>query len=334
MIPPGGSDVSRQDGIADGRVPASARPLVCMFPGQGSQRSAIGRALLEEYPEARACFDEAEQLVSAPLRWLACEATDRELVASPFLQVMIATMSCACWSIVKDAGLPVAAVCGHSLGEYTALVVAGTLPFNVMVRVVACRARIMNAVAARRPGCMLGVVGVPLQTVREVLATCASGASVILAVANAPRYGVVAGPPTAVQSVAAKLRELGATSTELLPTAGAWHHPGMTDALDEFRRILDTVDLCAPAIPFYSSVSGGREYEVAIIRQQLIEQLTAEVLWMRVILSISTDLPNAEYLEVGPGRVLQGLLYANGLRAYWRPPSDDARMRRLLQICR
>jgi [acyl-carrier-protein] S-malonyltransferase len=202
---------------------------------------------------------------------------------------------------------PPGAVVGHSLGEYAALVEAGTLDHETALHLVNVRGRAMAQAGAERPGAMVAVVGLAQDVVAE---TCRALDDVWVANVNSPTQTVVSGTLTAVELAAARLDEAGARLVARLPIEIACHTPLMAPAAERLRAALDDVELRPPALPFYSAVTARPEQDPAGIARTLVEGVTQPVLFSATVRRMRADGIDG-FVEVGPGTVLRGLLRAN-----------------------
>lgn len=276
-----------------------------LFPGQGSQFPGMGRDLAACGADARALVDTAEAVTGLPVHDLMHHA-DAARIADPHTaQVLVFVWSTVALHELRGRGRHPAAVAGHSLGEYTALVACGALDWADALALVSARGRAMAAAAARRPGAMGAVVGLPAVTVRQ-LCTDASGGDEIAVVANlnSARQSVVSGTADAVTAVLAAATAAGALRAKRLPVGGAYHSPLMRPAEEALAPLLRATTLRTPRVPMVSSMTGAPVTDVAAYADALTRQITSPVQWFATATALAGE---TDFVEVGPGRVLAGL---------------------------
>jgi [acyl-carrier-protein] S-malonyltransferase len=282
--------------------------LLC--PGQGSQLVGMGRDLSGAYPEARDAFAEADEALGFSLSRLCWEGPADELKQTSNAQPAILVHSVAVWRVLEARRpLGVAVAAGHSLGEFSAYVAAGSLGFADAVRTVRRRGELMFRAGQARPGTMAAVVGLE-DAAAEELCREASGAGegiVVAANYNAPGQVVISGDEAAVRRAAELGREAGARRVLPLNVSGAFHSPLMAVAQQGLREQLDAVSLRDPAFPVVSNASARPVTDGDEARRLLVEQLTSPVRWVASTLAMLGQ-GTREFVEVGPGNVLGGLL--------------------------
>ena len=289
-------------------MPPLGHGSVFLFPGQGSQHPGMGRDLQVCRPSARAMVKQAGERVDAPIsEWL--ERADAATLADPEVaQLTIFVMSLVYGEELKLAGRTPVAVAGHSLGEYSALVAAGCLDWRVALDLVAVRGRSMAAAARARPGAMGAIIGLPIKT---VIALCADqtgpGRPVVVANVNSARQAVISGAPDPVAAVLDQARSRGALRARGLPVGGAYHTGLMDSAEKELAPLIAGAPLRTPRLPLISSINGHLVTDVEVYRRLLLTQITQPVRWFDALLTLQR-LGAADYVEVGPGRVLSGLV--------------------------
>jgi [acyl-carrier-protein] S-malonyltransferase len=272
------------------------------FPGQGSQRARMGAGL----PPFAALAEQARQALGLDLARLCAVEPQPSWRAEELQQALFVTTRAA--AAVAQARLPRPdAVVGHSLGEYAALVEAGVLDHDTALRLVDVRGRAMARAGAARPGGMAAVVGLAGDTVAQV---CATLGEVWVANVNSPTQTVVSGALDAVEAASARLEAAGARMVVRLPIAVACHTPLMAPAAERLRAALDRLVLQPPRIPFYATVDGLRKQHPEEIAQALVDGVTRPVLFTETVARMRADGVD-RFVEVGPGRVLRGLLREN-----------------------
>lgn len=281
-----------------------------LFPGQGAQFPGMGRDWAEAHPAARAVFEEADRVLGFSLSTLVwgedADVVNRTDVAQPG----ILTTSAAILAVLKERGLEprqASLTAGLSLGEYTALVCAGSLSFPDALRLVRLRGEAMQAASEATPSSMTSLMGADLATAEALAAVGAEHGICSVANLNAPGQVVLSGELAALEAVEAAARAHGIKRAVRLAVAGGFHSECMRPAAVRLGEALAEVDLTAPAIPFVSNVTGEPLQEPDAIKDALARQVCAPVLWersMRHALGQGID----RFLEPGPGSVLAGLM--------------------------
>ncbi|MGL4419300.1 MAG: ACP S-malonyltransferase [Gemmataceae bacterium] len=281
-----------------------------LFPGQGAQ--TVGMAVgLTEHPAVRALFDQAAQILGYDLLQVCAEGPAEKLNRTDISQPAIFTASLAALEHLKltepELLGKVTATAGLSLGEYTALVFAGALSFEDGLKVVKARGEAMQNAALATPSGMVSLLGGELPAVHELVDECRG--SDVLQVANllCPGNTVVSGSIAAIERLEKTASERGSFKTIRLAVAGAFHTPIMHPADEQLAAALNTITLHPPRIPIYSNVDAQAHTDPAIIRQRLVRQVVAPVLWeesMRNVMASGIE----SFIEIGPGRVLAGLM--------------------------
>lgn len=281
--------------------------LGLLFPGQGSQQVGMGRELAQAFPEARRTFEEADDVLGLGLSRIAWEGPDDELVLTKNAQPAILAHSVAVLRVLGDRLPPAAMAAGHSLGEFSAHVAAGTLDFADALRAVRTRGELMFEAGEARPGTMAAVLGMDDEDVGDVCARVpADVGRCVPANFNSPGQVVVSGDTDGVRRGMELAREAGARRVVELEVSGAFHSPLMEPAEEGLRRALESLNFRDPEFPVISNVTaepveGGEE-----ARDLLVRQLTSPVRWSASIRRM-TDGGVERFVELGPGRVLCGL---------------------------
>jgi [acyl-carrier-protein] S-malonyltransferase len=281
-----------------------------MCPGQGAQRVGMGRDLAERYPAARETFGAIDDALGVALSRIMWEGPESELTLTHNTQPAILAHSAAVWAVVRDrlqGGVRAAA--GHSLGEYSAHVAAGTLGPTAAARLVRRRGELMYAAGQQRPGAMAAVLGLATE---QVDAACndasASDGVAVAANLNAPDQTVISGDPVAVTRAGEACRARGAKRVLPLKVSGAFHSPLMAPAVDGLHDALGDVDFGDPAFPVVANASGETVRTGLDAKRLLLDQLTAPVRWVACMRAAAGLAPGATFVELGPGGVLAGLL--------------------------
>lgn len=273
-----------------------------VFPGQGAQFSGMGRDLYEQSAEAKAMFEKANEILGFRITDIMFEGSADELKQTKVTQPAVFLHSVV---LAKVLGVEPTAVAGHSLGEFSALVVAGALSFEEGLRLVAKRAEAMQRACEVEQGTMAAVINLPDATIEQV---CASVDGVVVAANyNCPGQLVISGAVDAVNEACVKLKEAGARRALVLPVGGAFHSPLMEPARKELEAAIEAAEFRTPICPIYQNVDACPHTEPAEIKANLIAQLTAPVRWTQLVQNMVAD-GILDFGELGPGTVLQGLI--------------------------
>ena len=282
-----------------------------LFPGQGSQYVGMGEDLYRDYRAARHMFDQANDILGFDLAKLCFQGPQQELDLTQNAQLAVLTVSVACLEALKfqisDFRFPVEAVAGHSLGEYTALVAAGSLGFASALRLVRKRGQFMKEASAENPGGMMAIIGLSLEQVEKVCEVSQSQGVIQIANLNCPGQIVISGDEKALERAGEKAKEVGARKVVNLAVNGPFHSSLMKGAAEKLAGEIETIEVRFPEIPFLSNVKGDFLHEPSRIGEALVKQVDSPVRWedsMRRIL----DKGIRYFLEIGPGKVLTGLL--------------------------
>jgi [acyl-carrier-protein] S-malonyltransferase len=282
-------------------------PTALLFPGQGSQRVGMGERLAADHPRARATMAEADDALGFPLTRLCFAGPESELTRTEHCQPAILTVSVALWrALGAESGLRPRWLAGHSLGEYTALVVSGALAFADAVRLVRLRGRLMQSAVAEGEGSMAAIVGLDDTDVAELCAAAAEGEVVAPANYNGAGQVVIAGHRAAVARAVEAARGAGARTIPLAVSA-PFHCALMAPVAAELAVALRALDVVTPAIPIVANVDAAPYQEAARVRDLLVAQVTAPVRWAESMQRLR-ELGCGRAIEVGPGQVLAKIL--------------------------
>lgn len=278
-----------------------------VFPGQGSQFSGMGKNLYEQNETAKALFEKANEIVGFRISDIMFEGTDEQLkqtnVTQPavFIHSVIAYLTMP--AVTPDM------VAGHSLGEFSALVANKTLSFENALRLVSIRAKAMQAACEKQPSTMAAVLALADEKVEEVCAQVQTetGEIVVAANYNCPGQLVISGSLKGIEIACEKMKEAGAKRALVLPVGGAFHSPLMQPAKEELAAAIEATIFNAPICPVYQNVVAAAVSNPDQIKQNLIAQLTGAVKWTQTVQAMVAD-GATEFTEVGPGKVLQGLV--------------------------
>ncbi|MBS1912407.1 MAG: ACP S-malonyltransferase [Bacteroidetes bacterium] len=277
-----------------------------VFPGQGSQFVGMGREAYIENNIVRDIFDRANDVLGYELTGIMFEGPDDELRQTENAQPAIFVHSYALFQLLSSPKPTMAA--GHSLGEYTALTVANAFTFDEALRLVQIRAGAMQEAGRQARGTMAAVIGLDDETIGRIcLQVCEEVGVVQSANFNSPGQVVVSGTPDAVAEAMRRAKEAGARMVKQLNVSGAFHSPLMEPARQKLAEALGDAPIRDADFPVYVNVSGEPVTAADAIRESLLKQLTAPVQWTRTIERMAAD-GASEFIEVGPGNVLQGLV--------------------------
>jgi [acyl-carrier-protein] S-malonyltransferase len=283
--------------------------IAFLFPGQGSQAVGMGRELSERFPIAAQTFAEADEALGFPLSKLIFEGPEEDLRLTENTQPAILTASVAAWRVLAQQGVAPALAAGHSLGEWSAHVAAGTLAFADAVRAVKARGRAMQLAVPAGQGAMAAVLALDAAQVAEACreAEAETGLTVAAANLNSPGQTVISGALAAVEKASALAKARGARRAVMLPVSAPFHCALMQPAQDEVARVLSSLSLADPRIPVAANVTGGLVSTAEAARDALTRQVTGTVRWVDCVQSLVAA--GAEiFVEVGPGKVLCGLM--------------------------
>jgi [acyl-carrier-protein] S-malonyltransferase len=291
-------------------VPSGSDPgrpsTAWLFPGQGAQAVGMGRDLADRYPAARAVFEAADTALGFALSDLCFNGPEDDLRQTINAQPAILTASIAALRAAESAGKvagPPAAVAGHSLGEYSALVAAGALSLEWAVRLVRERGRLMHEAGTQTPSGMAAVLNADDALIEEV---CAE-AGVDVANLNAPGQTVISGAREPLDAAVARLKERGVRRIVALKVSGAFHSRVMSPAAFGLLRALEEVPIGDAAVPVFANVTAAPIQSATEIRRELIDQLCRPVRWQAIVEGMAAQ-GIGRYLEFGPGTVLSGLV--------------------------
>jgi len=283
--------------------------IAFLFPGQGSQAVGMGRELAERFAVAAQTFAEADAALGFPLSRLCFEGPEEDLRLTENTQPAIMTVSVAAARVLAEHGVAHALAAGHSLGEWSAHVVAGTFSFADAVRAVKARGRAMQQAVPAGHGAMAAVLALDSSLVSDACAEAAieTGLTIQAANLNSPSQTVISGTTAAVEKAAALCKAKGARRTVMLPVSAPFHCALMQPAQEEVARVLATIEMHDPRIPVAANVTGGLVTTADAARDALIRQVTGAVRWVDCVQSLKAAGADL-FIEVGPGKVLCGLL--------------------------
>ena len=275
-----------------------------VFPGQGSQFVGMGKDLYEQSALAASLFERANEILGFRITDLMFSGTEEDLRQTKVTQPAVFLHSVITAKVMGNQFVP-DMVAGHSLGEFSALVASGSLSFEDGLVLVSKRALAMQRACEVEPSTMAAVIGLEDEVVEGICATIYE--IVVPANYNSPGQIVISGSMKGIEIAAEKLKEAGAKRVLPLKVGGAFHSPLMTPAREELALAISQTAFNSPLCPIYQNVTAKPSTNPQIIRQNLVEQLTAPVLWTQIMRNMIADGAN-HLVEVGPGEVLQGLI--------------------------
>jgi [acyl-carrier-protein] S-malonyltransferase len=281
--------------------------IAFVFPGQGSQAVGMGKALAEAFPVCRETFEEADAALGMSLSTIIFEGPADRLTLTEITQPAILTMSVAAWRLLESRGCRPAIVAGHSLGEYSALVAAGTFSFADAVRTVHHRGRYMQEAVPVGTGAMAAILGADEALVARACMEAADGEVVSPANLNSPGQVVIAGATAAVARAGERARALGAKRVIPLTVSAPFHCALMTPAQERLAPELRALTTRDPRVPVVANVDAEPRDDAAASIEALIRQVSAPVRWEDSVRRLASAGVTA-YVEVGPGTVLSGLI--------------------------
>ncbi|KAB2337469.1 ACP S-malonyltransferase [Cytobacillus depressus] len=282
--------------------------IAFIFPGQGSQTVGMGLTLAETDSKVKSYFSKADEKLNYPLSKLIFEGPQEELTLTTNAQPALLTTSIAVLEFFKQSGIQPDYVAGHSLGEYTALVASGAISFEDGVYAVRKRGEYMEEAVPNGEGTMAAVLGLDRDILRAVTDEVTNeGNSVQLANLNCPGQIVISGTRKGVEIASAKAKEAGAKRVMPLVVSGPFHSELMKPAAENFKGILDEIEVKNAQIPVIANVTADEITLAENIKEKLIEQLYSPVLWEDSVQKM-IDLGVDTFIEIGPGKVLSGLV--------------------------
>ncbi len=285
----------------------SHTPVAFLFPGQGSQAAGMGKDLAALYPVARQTFQEADDALGFSISQLCFEGPEEQLKLTENTQPAILTMSTAVCRVLQEMGIVPQFAAGHSLGEYSAHVAAGTIPFADAVRTVRNRGRYMQEAVPAGQGGMAAILGMQLEPLQQVCNDAAEGQVVSPANINSPDQIAISGHQSAVERAAELAKERGAKKAVMLVVSAPFHCALMQPAQDRLEHDLQALHFNNPEVPVISNIDATPKTTAEGSRQALVRQVTGAVQWAKSMQTL-IGLGVKTFIEVGPGKVLTGLM--------------------------
>lgn len=281
------------------------KKVAYIFPGQGAQYVGMGKDLYDNFDEAKDVFDAANEISGVDIKDLCFNGPMGKLSTTEFSQPAILTVSIAALRSLKQrmADIEAKAALGLSLGEYSALVSAGSIALEDAIRLVTSRGRFMEEASKENPGKMASVLGLDRAALEEIC----KEAGCEIANINCPGQIVISGKDDSIDRAIAGAKDKGAKRSIILEVSGPFHSSLMKSASSGLKTVLDDIEIKKPAIPFVSNVNASYEHDGGKIKENLLSQLTGTTYWedsIRLLVKDGVD----TFFEIGPGKVLKGLL--------------------------
>lgn len=301
-----------------------------LFPGQGSQYVGMGRDLCASSPQVKTIFNKADELLGFELSELAFHGPGEKLMLTEYAQPAILTVSYALFTLLKEGGITPHYTAGHSLGEYTALVAAGSLSFEEALVLVRRRGILMEEAVPAGQGTMAAVLGMELEKVENVCREASAEGVVEVANINSPGQVVISGSKEGVLAAINAFRRNGAKKVVPLAVSGPFHSSIMGSVAEVFERDLDQATFHDPKVPVISNVGAEVVRKKEAVRSLLARQINSRVEWEQSIRRL-LDLGVSHFVEVGPGRVLTGLMKKIDKQAVVHYVEDGPSLEKLIQ---
>jgi [acyl-carrier-protein] S-malonyltransferase len=304
--------------------------IALLFPGQGSQSAGMGKDLAEKYPVARQTFQEADDALGYKLSQLCFEGPEDQLRLTEITQPAILTVSIAALRVLETQISKPAFVAGHSLGEYSAHVASGTITFADALRTVRNRGQYMQEAVPVGVGAMAAILGMELEKITTICAEAAQNEVCAPANINSPEQVVISGNTAAVERAVKLAEERGAKKAKLLPVSAPFHCSLMKPAQDRLQADLDKLAMSKPVYPVACNVDAELVNDPEKTRDTLIRQVTGSVKWnqcVRLLISQGVE----TFIEVGPGKVLWGLMRQIDRSKTSLNVSDEASLKKTIE---
>ena len=304
-------------------------PIAFLFPGQGSQYVGMGKDFSEKYPIARQTFEEVDEALGIKLSELCFEGPEDQLRLTENTQPAILTVSVAAWRVLNEKGIKPAFVAGHSLGEYSAHVAADTISFADAVRVVRNRGRYMQEAVPVGTGSMAAILGMSPDAVSTVCSDAAQGEVCEAANINSSEQIVISGHLAAVERAVKLADERGAKRAKVLPVSAPFHCSLMKPAQERLAHDLQVLTFSIPKLPVICNVDAAAVTAADVAREAMARQVTGSVKWNQSMQWLITQRVQT-FIEVGPGKVLCGLMRQIDRSKKCLNVEDEASLRKTL----
>ncbi|MGM0443498.1 MAG: ACP S-malonyltransferase [Fibrobacterota bacterium] len=279
-----------------------------LYPGQGAQQVGMAKDLYDSYESVQKIFSKADAVLGYSLSELIFSDPQGRLNQTEYTQPALFTVEAAITDVLKDRGCAPSVTMGHSLGEYSALYGAEVFTFEAGLSLIADRGRFMAEAGAESRGSMAAVIGLSSEQIDAELEEIVDG-TVVSANRNSPVQTVISGEEAAVQEACELLETAGAKRVVPLKVSGAFHSPLMQPAADRLQKALASVEFNTPICPVISNVTAQAETDPSVLKGLLVDQLLSPVQWVQSEETLKGTAPDV-ILEVGPGKVIKGLLRA------------------------
>ena len=311
-----------------------SKRIAVLFPGQGSQSVGMGQAWAEESPAARKVFETADEILGFSLSGLIWDGPEEDLQLTANAQPALLATAVAILRAVGEERLESVAMAGHSLGEYTALVAAGSLRFEDALRLVRRRGEFMQEAVPVGEGAMAAILGLEAAEVGAVIAETVGVEVCTVANLNAPGQTVIAGHTRAVEQAMTRCKDQGARRAVRLPVSAPFHSPLMAPARENLTPFLEQTNFSDPLVPVVCNIDAQPVSTGAEARDALIRQIDGPVRWVESIAWITEQKQVDLFVEIGPGKVLTGLNRRNAPQTKTISLSDPPGLRKLEEVLR